>query len=892
MSNSTTFPGTVTATAFSGNGSALTNLPPSFDPDVDIITIGNGAGTTNQGATTAALGVNAGSNAQGVSSVSIGTEAGRASQGTLSVAIGLKAGSNAQGARSVAIGDNSAAASQGTDAVAIGHDAGSNAQGEFSTAVGFSAGCASQGAGSVAGGNEAGRASQGGNSVAIGTKAGSNAQGVNSVAVGIQAAKVSQGSTSIAIGTNAGSNAQGATSIAIGNEAAKVSQGADNVAIGVKAGSNAQGTISVAIGHSAASASQGSRAVAIGFVAGKNGQGYQTVAIGTSAGANSQGQSSVAIGTDSGENAQARDCVAIGYRAGQNSQSRFSVAIGYEAQKTPPGSHIRGVASAYGTGAGSNQQEVNCTAIGHNAGQNAQKYYAQAFGLICGQNSQQHSAVAVGMNSGTNGQGVKATALGNNAGVNGQSANSICITAGGDVVNGNTGTFRFFVRPMRSDNSGSYMMYNTSTNEITYRSSDDRLKDDEKPIRNALSTIMKLKPQNYEKRFSLDPQSSTINYESGHMAQDIYYDTPELRHLVVVPDTANPTPEKPPAPSDDPRDDPDYSAWGSVPTDFDSGGMVAWLVRGVQEIVKELPRSKTTVSDTWGQNINSLIVSANTNKHKTNTIPLVTLSNVHNDKSWYGVVSNEIVDDTDDYDTLIDIKGDTKIWVVDTNGSLESGDLLTTSNTSPGYAVKQDDDFIRSHTVAKMTQDCDFTEPIQRPVMRKRQQLTDVTYYIKKQEAEVGYTTYKNIARPERRSITTKIVYRKPSNADLAPGNRIFRDTVKNIEVDEQEYDILLESQRSEEYTFEIDVDSYDNKSDEEKVGYTRFEKTIYNQVLIFDSKLQKTSHPFEEIRQELVDVLDENGQITWEETGETEPIYTLVNHATHKAALVTCKVI
>ena len=36
----------------------------------------------------------------------------------------------------------------------------------------------------------------------------------------------------------------------------------------------------------------------------------------------------------------------------------------------------------------------------------------------------------------------------------------------------------------------------------------------------------------------------------------------------------------------------------------------------------------------------------------------------------------------------------------------------------------------------------------------------------------------------------------------------------------------------------------------------------------------------------------NENGQIVWEETGETEPIYTLVDHGTYKAALVSCKLI
>ena len=46
------------------------------------------------------------------------------------------------------------------------------------------------------------------------------------------------------------------------------------------------------------------------------------------------------------------------------------------------------------------------------------------------------------------------------------------------------------------------------------------------------------------------------------------------------------------------------------------------------------------------------------------------------------------------------------------------------------------------------------------------------------------------------------------------------------------------------------------------------------------------------EVRQELVDVLDENGQIVWEETGETEPVYTLVDHGNYKAALVSAKLV
>jgi hypothetical protein len=658
--------------------------------------------------------------------------------------------------------------------------------------------------------------------------------------------------------------------------------------LGVSAGQVDQGTASVAVGFKAGKTSQGNTSVAIGQEAGTNAQGSESVAMGYWAGCSSQTTNCVAIGREAGRFNQGSSAVAIGIYAGCEYQASSSVAIGDTCQRVrPTNASYRGVAVAVGYAAGQNQQAIYCTAMGVSCGQNNQQYYATAFGVNAGTNNQGHASLALGPGSGHNSQNMKSVALGINSGQTGLSTNSIVISAGNNNRNGDIGANRLTIAPIRADNSGYNLKYNGSTLEVSHTTSDDRLKDDEKYIRNALTTIMKLKPQTYEKRDELDPQSATQCVESGHMAQDIYYDTPELRHLVHVPDSADPTPEKPPAPSDDPRDDPDYSAWGSKTADFDQTGLIPWLVRGVQEITKELPRSKTTVSNTWGQNISSLVVSANTNKYKTNTVPLVTLSNVHNDKSWYGVVSNEVVD-ADDYDTLVDTKGDTRIWVLDTNGSLESGDLLTTSNTSPGYATKQDDDFLRSYTVAKITQDCDFTEPTQRPIMRRRQQLTDVTYYIKKKVVLLSYSDYL-VSAASKRCTSTKIVYRRSGPTATIS---IFRDIVQNIEVDDGAYDELPESQRSVEMVDEIPEERYNEMSDEEKVPYTRVEKTVYHSILTFVSKIKKTSHPIEEIIQELTDVLDENGQIIWEETGETEPIYTLVNHGTHKAALVTCKLI
>ena len=254
------------------------------------------------------------------------------------------------------------------------------------------------------------------------------------------------------------------------------------------------------------------------------------------------------------------------------------------------------------------------------------------------------------------------------------------------------------------------MRYNTTTGEVSYTSSDDRVKDDETLITGAVKTLSKLRPQNYLKRSKLDPNAPEQNWyhESGLMAQEVYYSVPEMRHLVGIPPEAGDIDTFTPPPSDDPSQDPDYSVWGDGIATVDYMQMVPYLVKGVQEIVTELPRSKTTVSNTWGQNISGLVVSANTNKHKTNTVPIVNLSTVSMDKSWYGVVSNEKTDSID-YDTLVDIKGDSRLWVTDTNGPLESGDLITTSNVATGYTQKQGDDIVRNYTIGKITQDCDFT---------------------------------------------------------------------------------------------------------------------------------------------------------------------------------------
>ena len=109
-------------------------------------------------------------------------------------------------------------------------------------------------------------------------------------------------------------------------------------------------------------------------------------------------------------------------------------------------------AIALGNGAGYTNQDIQTVAIGNNAG-----------AIDQGQR-----AVAVGSLAGSNNQGDYAVAIGNWAGGTNQPANSIVINASGSALNGSAAGF--FVDPVRSNSTGSPLIYNTTTKELSYSS--------------------------------------------------------------------------------------------------------------------------------------------------------------------------------------------------------------------------------------------------------------------------------------------------------------------------------------------------------------------------------------------------------------------------------------
>ncbi|ABY27861.2 hypothetical protein OtV5_071 [Ostreococcus tauri virus OtV5] len=867
------------------------------------VAVGNAAGQTSQGGSAVAVGYLAGLTSQGGAAVAVGLQAGRYNQGNDAVAVGLRAAETSQGSAAVAVGKDAGGTSQGTLAVAVGNAAGYTSQGNSATALGVNAGQTSQGASAVAVGQEAGQTAQGNVATALGRQAGRFNQGYGATAVGWAAGVTSQGSSAVAVGALAGQTCQSQYATAVGHQAGLTCQGYWSVAIGTNAGYSAQGSYTVAIGGSAGFTSQSAYGVALGHLAGSNNQGFFSVAVGTDSGTYNQGSFGVAagylagqynqdtyataVGNEAGQYNQGVAATAVGLAAGRTSQGDYAVAMGYNAGNISQGDY----AVAVGRNAGQTSQGISATAVGNGAGNTSQGAGATAVGSGAGNTSQGLKATAVGEIAGYTSQGFKAVALGHAAGYSNQGSEAIAVGANAGQYNQPAESFFTRYDSVRGLSGTRYEMFIGTTGEIQKNTSDDRLKHDEKFITGAVNSLCKLRPQEYLKRQKLDatdPEQSW-SYEAGLMAQEVYYSAPELRHIVQIPPEAGDVDSYTPPPSDDPTQDPDYSAWGNDVSTVEYKQLTPYLVKAVQEIVTELPRSKTTVSNAWGQNITGRIVSANANAHKTNTTPIVALSNVYADKTWYGVVSNTTTD-TNDYDTLVDTKGDTQIWVTDTGGPLESGDLVTTSNVAPGYAQKQGHGALMNYTVAKVTQDCDFTEPTQRPIRVPKRELSNVTYYRHDASYEISLEKYENVPTFKTRVDETTIYFKEVTrDSNIYTETRYYEG---DTEVSEQKYNTLPEDSRSIKHLSEISVDDYGALDDEAKASYSIGIKKRYFILNYSKSKTQIPQHDEEVIVEELVDVLDENGQIVWEETGETEPVYTLVDHGSYKAALVSAKLV
>ena len=80
------------------------------------------------------------------------------------------------------------------------------------------------------------------------------------------------------------------------------------------------------------------------------------------------------------------------------------------------------------------------------------------------------------------------------------------------------------------------------------------------------------------------------HFEAGLIAQEIYYDCSELRHLVMVPPGATPSETK--SIPEDPTKDPDYSDWGDEAAFVNYIEIIPYLIKAVKELKAEIEMLK------------------------------------------------------------------------------------------------------------------------------------------------------------------------------------------------------------------------------------------------------------------------------------------------------------
>ena len=400
-----------------------------------------------------------------------------------------------------------------------------------------------------------------------------------------------------------------------------------------------------------------------------------------------------------------------------------------------------------------------------------------------------------------------------------------------------------------------------SGNTVVYKStivhgSDDRIKTQEKFIQNSLPIIKKLKPQTYLHHRELN--STDCRFSSGLIAQEVYYNCPELKHIVNVPRSAHVdlTKEFP----DDPSIDPDYSDWGDEIAAVNYMEIIPYLIGAINQLSNEGIRHKVKVSNLSFSNVleyHGLVVSKNSN---------VYISNIENDKRVYGVIS-DVKAETNDSEVLVNYRGNGKIWVINVD-NIQAGDYITTSNVS-GYAMKQEeDDTLKNYTIAKSSIDCDFTPPM---IDEKRIVQTNTTTSRWKHQSNVlvSESTYSNIS-DDIRYIESRVMYK-----EIDGDNSITSDAYNTT-------DIITQNNYTQ----------------------TTVTEYFYMSTRYLDYNPDSSSNLWiEESISKTVDSLDENGQVIWENTGTQVPLYPIkyitssgtetdLSNAVYTAALIDCSIL
>jgi hypothetical protein len=88
-------------------------------------------------------------------------------------------------------------------------------------------------------------------------------------------------------------------------------------------------------------------------------------------------------------------------------------------------------------------------------------------------------------------------------------------------------------------------------------------------------------------------------------------------------------------------------------------------------------------------------------------VPMIQLSRNKKDKRVFGVLGDPKRSNTRQERMIVNSVGEGGIMVCNSNGNIENGDYIQSSDYL-GYGEKQDDDLLHNYTVAKATIDCNF----------------------------------------------------------------------------------------------------------------------------------------------------------------------------------------
>jgi hypothetical protein len=137
-----------------------------------------------------------------------------------------------------------------------------------------------------------------------------------------------------------------------------------------------------------------------------------------------------------------------------------------------------------------------------------------AFGNNAGKVNQGNNSIGIGSSAGYYSQGQNSIAIGAYAGATGQPSNSIIINASGTILNGATGS-SCYINPIRlSSSTVPFVVYNTTTNEVTYNTSSIKYKKNVIDLSVDTSDIYKVRPREY------DTISENLHY-IGFIAEEL-----------------------------------------------------------------------------------------------------------------------------------------------------------------------------------------------------------------------------------------------------------------------------------------------------------------------------------------------------------------------------------